>query len=124
MAQLYSPPAQPTGNPPATLRNPSRSLGHAFANMLPAPPVPVIKKFDPLSATILTAQGRTEASPEFLNCCRLLTHHDPTIILTDTQMGHQLSTQANLFPRQPTLHFRRDVLNPTTVVNGGYITNF
>jgi hypothetical protein len=83
----------------------------------------VIRRFDPLTGTILTAQGRTEASAEFLNCCRLLVHHDPNVVLTDTQNGHPLSTKANIFPREPTAHFRRDVLGPLSAGQSGYIPN-
>jgi hypothetical protein len=62
---------------------------------------------------ILTIQGHLKASPEFLNCCRLLTtHHNPHMTLTDTQIGKNLPSQANLFPRQPTEHFRRNLLGP------------
>jgi hypothetical protein len=127
-ASLYSPPAGPPPAQPAPASTPSRSLGQAFANALPAPSlqpaVIVVKKYDPLTGTILTAQGRSEASSEFLNCCRLLTHHDPNLQLTDTQMGHPLPPQANLFPREPTLHFRRNVLGQPAVANGGCIANF
>jgi hypothetical protein len=79
-----------------------------------------------MQATILTLQGRNEASPEFLNCCCLLTHHDPHIALTDNQNGVTLSPHANLFPRQPTEHFRRDVLGPlhTSASATGYVPAF
>lgn len=108
---LYSPPApMPPGHPPPS-GNPQRTLGPAFTQSmgLAAPP---IRRSDPVTATILTAQGRQEASPEFLNCCRLLTHHDPHLALTNNQLGVTLPASANLFPRQPTEHFRRDVLGP------------
>jgi hypothetical protein len=100
----------PPGAPPPPV-NPQRSLGTAFANAMGAP-MAIIRRSDPVSASILTAHDRKEASPEFLNCCRLLTHHDAGIALMDNQLGTMLAPQSNLFPRQPTEHFRRDVLGP------------
>ena len=110
---LYSPSiTRPAGTPPISVPvPPQRALGPAFATSL-IPATPVVKRSDPLSATILTAQGRTEASPEFLNCCQLLAPHDPRLALTDNQRGITLFPHANLFPRQPTEHFRRDILGP------------
>jgi hypothetical protein len=70
-----------------------------------------------------TVKCRTEASAEFLNCSRLLVHHDPNVVLTDTQNGHPLSTKANIFRREPTAHFRRDVLGPLSAGQSGYIPN-
>jgi hypothetical protein len=84
----------------------------------------VAHKFDPLTGTILTDQGRSKASAEFLNCCRLLVHHDPNFVLTDTQQGHPLSTKANIFPGEPTAHFCRDVLGSLSAGQTGYIPNF
>lgn len=105
VSQLYSPLAnQPQGSSVIS-RTPNQSLGPAFANALAPAIVAVAQKFDPLTATILTNQGCSKASSEFLNCCRLLIHHDPNVVLTDMQLGHPLSTNANLFPCQPTAHF-------------------
>jgi hypothetical protein len=67
---------------------------------------------DPTQATIITEQGWHEASPEFLQCCRLLVHHDMRVQLTDNATGQILATHANLFPHQPTLHFWQDELGP------------
>ena len=39
-------------------------------------------------------------------------HHDTRLPLVDITNGQLLATQAHLFPRQPTAHFRRDVLGP------------
>jgi hypothetical protein len=125
-AQLYSPPAlKPPGPSPSHTPHPPRILGPAFATSLGAQPVP-LRRSDPLSATILTAQSRSEASPEFLNCCRLLTHHDPNMAFIDIQLGIPLERTANLFPRQPTEHFRRDVLGPlhTSATSTGYLPVF
>jgi hypothetical protein len=125
-ATLYSPQTPQSIGQPALPSQPNRSLGPAFANALPSnPTVLMARKFDPLTATILTVQGRHDASPEFLNCCRLLTHHDPTMVLTDdTQLGQPMRPHANLFPRQPTLHFRRDVLGTPSLAAKGYLPNF
>ena len=124
-ATLYSPPTRqleqhqfPSG-PPA----PHRSLSNAFsASMHPAASFlpPVTRTSDPTIASIVTEQGRNEASQEFLNCCRLLAHHDTRSQLIDSTTGQRLSPQANLFPRQPTSHFRRDVLGPLFQGQKGY----
>jgi hypothetical protein len=124
--QLYSPPTTtPSGTPPVAPPNPPRALGPAFQQAL-GPVAPPIRRSDPMSATILTAQGRSEASPDFLNCCRLLSHHDPHLALTNSQLGCMLPPQANLFPRQPTEHFRRDVLGPLhlSAAGPGYLPVF
>ena len=124
ITQLYSPQAPLEAPvPPQPRRHPNRSLGQAFANTI-APVAAVAKNFDPLTASILTAQGRADATGEFLNCCRLLIHHDPTLALIDSLTGIPLPTKANLFPREPTRHFRRDVLGPISGSQTGYVPNF
>ena len=42
----------------------------------------------------------------------------------DTTTGQPLGQQAHLFPRQPTLHFRRDVLGPLQQTLKGYQPSF
>jgi hypothetical protein len=44
---------------------PNRSLGPAFANTLAPVAAAVVRRLDPLTGTILTAQGRIEASQIF-----------------------------------------------------------
>ena len=73
-----------------------------------------------MDATIITEQGRHEASLEFLHCCRLLVHHDSRVQLTDNTTGQILASHANIFPRQPTDYFRRDVLGPLHSNQKGY----
>jgi hypothetical protein len=66
-----------------------------------------------------------EASIEFLHCCCLLIHHDTRRQLTDPATGQPLlGHHAHLFPRQPTLHFRRDVLGPLHQNLKGYQPSF
>jgi hypothetical protein len=72
--QLYSPPTRTPGGSLAQAPHQQRSLSAAFA--------------------ILTMQGCTEASTNFLNCCRLLVHHDPTVLLMDLDTGQPLSMEA------------------------------
>jgi hypothetical protein len=79
---------------------------------------------DRTQATILTAQGRHEASTEFLHCCRLLVHHDTLRQPTDLATGQPLGHHAHLFPRQLALHFRRDVLGPLHENLKGYQPSF
>jgi hypothetical protein len=124
-AQLYSPPAHiprgrlPYGPPSPAQRDLTGLFGPASGQAQP-------RRSDPLTASILTAQGRSKVTPNFLNCCRLLTHHDPALILTDTNTGQPLASYANLFPRQPTEHFRRDVFGPlsTGSTANGYLPGF
>jgi hypothetical protein len=121
---LYSPPAlhnQMQPNTPATQA--SRQLFTPFGSAAASPATSlaaVARHSDPTQATIITEQGRHEASPEFLHCCRLLVHNDVRVQLTDNVTGQILATHANLFPRQPTLHFRRDVLGPLHHKMSGY----
>ncbi len=88
------------------------------------PAIMVTRTSDPEQATILTTQGRHEAPPEFLHCCRLLVHHDTRLELRDPTTGQPLGHHAHLFPWQPTLHFRRDVLGPLYHNLKGYQPSF
>jgi hypothetical protein len=121
-ARSYSlPAALPAGTPPSSVYLP-QSLGPAFNTALALP----AQRSDLMSATVLTAQGRSEASPEFLNCCQLLTHHYHHVVLVDSQLGTPLPSTSNLFPRQPTEHFWRDVLSPLhqSATTTGYLPVF
>jgi hypothetical protein len=113
---LYSPPAVATPpTHPQSVTQPARQLFTPFGSAASAPATPLVavaRNSDPTQATIITEQGRHEASSEFLHCCCLLVHHDARVQLTDNVTGQILANHANLFPRQPTLHFRRDVLGP------------
>jgi hypothetical protein len=86
--------------------------------------VTAVRHSDPAQATILTAQGRHEASTEFLHRCRLLIHHDTCLQLTDPATSQPLGNHAHLFPRQPRLHFRSDVLGPLYQNLKGYQPSF
>jgi hypothetical protein len=125
-AKLYLPPARipgganlPYGPPSPAWRDLTGLFGPTSSQAQP-------RRSDPLTSSILTDQGRSEATPDFLNCCRLLTHHDPALVLIDTNMGQPLASYANLFPRQPTEHFRRDVLGPLSTGSAapGYLPGF
>jgi hypothetical protein len=127
-ALLYSPPAIPVYSVP-TMRHsqPARSLFPAFyvaAQSPAASAVTAVCNSNPAQATILTAQGRHEASTEFLHCCRLLVHHDTRRQLTNLASGQPLGHHAHLFPRQPALHFLCDVLGPLHQNPKGYQLSF
>jgi hypothetical protein len=124
VSQLYSPPTHQQQSSSILACTPNHLLGPAFANALAPTVVPLVRKFNPLTSTILTDQGRSKASAKFLNCCCLLIHHNPMVVLTDTQQGHPLLANANLFRRQPTAHFQRDVLGPLSLAQTGFISNF
>jgi hypothetical protein len=100
----------PAGAPPPAI-NLQWALAPAFANAMRAVAV-IVRRSDPIAASILTAHDRKEASPEFLNCCGLLMHHVPWMALMVNQLGTMLASQSNLFPRQPTEHFLHNVLGP------------
>jgi hypothetical protein len=123
-AQLYSPPACHVGGHSGLGSASQRSLSTAFAGALAPVPVAVCQS-DPMLATILTDQGRSEASQDFLNCCRLIVHHDPAVVLTDPNTG-PLALHSSIFPRQPREHFRRDVLGPLFTASSlqGYMASF
>jgi hypothetical protein len=101
------------------------SLSTAFAGVVAPIPVAICHS-DPTSAIILTLQGHSEASPDFMNCCRLIVYHDLAVVLMDPNTGHPLASQSSVFPRQPTEHFRCDVLGPlfTTLSLRGYMASF
>jgi hypothetical protein len=107
-AQLYLPPAHiPGGRQPY---GPSSPAQRDLSGLLgPVSSQAQSKYSDLLTALILTAQSRSKATPNFLNCCCLLTHHDPAIVLTYTNTGQPLASSADLFPCQPTEHFHCDV---------------
>jgi hypothetical protein len=121
---LYSPPAlQPQRHTNAPATQQARQLFTPFGSAVAlqgTPLITVARNSDPTQATIITEQGRHKASLEFLHCCRLLVHNDVRVQLTDSVTGQILATHANLFPCQPTLHFRQDVLGPLYHKMQGY----
>jgi hypothetical protein len=98
----------------------------AFARALV--PIPAaIHCSDPSATPIPTVQGCSEALPDFLNCCHIIVHHNPAVVLTDPTTSQLLTLQANMFPWKPTEHFHHDVLGPlftTLLLQGGYMASF
>jgi hypothetical protein len=76
--------------------------------ILPAPP----SRYNPLTATVYTLEGRAEANDIFINCCRLATHHSTRFFLIDTVSGLGISPDCNLFVREPCRLFRIEILKP------------
>jgi hypothetical protein len=67
-----------------------------------------LPKFDPLLATVYTAEGRSLASDTFLNVCRLLAHHsDSRQLSVDKEL---LPKDSNIYVREPCGLFRREIL--------------
>jgi hypothetical protein len=64
--------------------------------------------YNPLSATVYTAEGRLTATNIFLNVCRLLAHQS-TRTLLHVNNG-QLPVDAYIFVREPCGLFRREIL--------------
>jgi hypothetical protein len=124
LPELYSPPAVNTQRQTNVLATQlAHQLFTPFGSAVAAPVTPLIAvacHSNPTQATIITEQGRHKASPGFLHCCQLLVHNDACVQLTDNVNGQILATHANLFPRQPTLHFWRNVLGPLHHKMQGY----
>jgi hypothetical protein len=64
--------------------------------------------YNPLSATVYTAEGRLTATNIFLNVCRLLAHHSARTLLHVNNI--QLPADAYIFVREPCGLFRREIL--------------
>jgi hypothetical protein len=56
----------------------------------------------------------------------LLVHHGPSVVLMDPTTGQPLPSHANVFPCQPSEHFRRDVLGPLFLTGTlqGYMASY
>jgi hypothetical protein len=83
-----------------------------------------ITRFDPLTATVHTNEGRLIATDLFLNACRLLAHHSKTRQLTvgtDPIMPESL-----IYVREPCSLFRREIMVhlPKFATNTGYMPPF
>jgi hypothetical protein len=71
-----------------------------------------LNKYNPLTATVYTVEGRAEASDVFLNCCRLAVHHSQRFSLVDARTGQTIPSDSNLFVREPCRIFRIEILKP------------
>ena len=70
------------------------------------------KRSDPASATVYTAEGRLQASDQFLNACRLLAHHSTSKAL---QVGDDMVEMESLiYVREPCRLYRREILSHLT----------
>jgi hypothetical protein len=72
--------------------------------------VPVkLLRYDPLTATVNTPEGRSVATDIFLNTCRLLAHHSKRRQL---QVGTDpILPESLIYVREPCNLFRREILN-------------
>jgi hypothetical protein len=111
-------------SPPTTMQKPqalsgpapNRILATEFQAVLPTPGTGAslpLKRFDPLHATIYTHAGRQSASDTFINCCRLVVHHTTSIQLVDTTNQTNLSSDYNIFVREPCRLFRPRSSSPS-----------
>jgi hypothetical protein len=83
-----------------------------------------LSRFDPLTATVYTAEGRLAATDVFLNTCRLLAHHSTTRQL---QVGTEIILPTSLiYVREPCSLFRREILTHLSrfATNTGYMPPF
>jgi hypothetical protein len=113
----FSPAAYRTPAPPAPtplLMSTRRVLDLQSATLSPAVSTTVLtsQKFDPLTATVYTAQGRHDATPIFLNCCRLAAHHSPTETLFESDSGLMILPEALIHVREPCRLFRTEIMAP------------
>jgi hypothetical protein len=71
-----------------------------------------LKRSDPASATVYTAEGRLQASDQFLNACRLLAHHSMSKAL---KVGDDmLAMDSLIYVREPCRLYRREILSHLT----------
>ncbi len=77
-------------------------------SILPTP----ISRYNPMTATVYTLEGRAEANDIFINCCRLATHHSTRFFLIDTVTGLGIPPDSSLFVREPCRLFRQEILKP------------
>jgi hypothetical protein len=100
--QPFSPsPSPTTRSTPGTRPPPNRhlNLGETI-QPIPRTLDPVqstVTRYNPITATVYTLEGRAEASDIFINCCRLAAHHSNRFTLINTVTGTQLPTDSNLF---------------------------
>ena len=67
-----------------------------------------IKRYDPLSATVYTTEGRALANDQFLNACRLLAHHS---IRRQLKVGSDpVLPESLIYVREPCSLYRREIL--------------
>jgi hypothetical protein len=112
-------------SPPSTMQKPlamsgpppNRALDSEIQSTIP--PIQAgtsvsIPRFDPIQATIYTHAGRQSASDTFLNCCRLVVHHTTSIQILDPSNQAPLSSDYNIFVREPCRLFRSEILQPLT----------
>jgi hypothetical protein len=84
-----------------------------------------VSRFEPLHTTIYTYAGRQSASDTFLNCCRLVVHHTTSIQLLDPTTQTALSSDYNIFVREPCRLFRSEILQPLTAnPKGNFFSQF
>jgi hypothetical protein len=85
----------------------------------------LVPKFDPLVADTYVHKGRSDAPPVFLNCCRLIAHYTARISLLDPASQAPLSSDYNIFVRNPSLLFWSEILQ--TILQdkyGGFLSQF
>jgi hypothetical protein len=97
----YQTPAPQVPTPPTTMTRRVLDLNSALPAPTPSTAVVTRQKFDPLTATVYTLQGRLDATPIFLNCCRLAAHHSPTETLYDSDSGLMILPDALIHVRAP-----------------------
>jgi hypothetical protein len=103
----------------------ARSLTSEFQRLAPDS-LPVSSgRFDPISGTIYTHAGRADAHPLFLTCCQLIVHHATSIHLLDPTTKHPLSSDFNIFVREPCRLFRSEILKPLLAApTGQFLSTF
>ena len=71
-----------------------------------------LNRYDPLTVTVSTSEGRLAATDVFLNVCRLLSHHSKSRQL---QVGADLiKLDSLIYVREPCSLFRREILSHLT----------
>jgi hypothetical protein len=87
-------------------------------------PISMSTRFNPVTATVMTAEGREMASDQFLNACRLLAHHSTRRTL---KVGaDQVHPASLIYVREPCGLYRREILSHLSKysANSGFMPPF
>jgi hypothetical protein len=113
--QPFSPSPPPTARSVSSARLPPNRRLNMDDHIPPAPSATAsapVSRYNPLTATVYTAEGRAEASDIFLNCCRLAAHHSTRFQLVEISTGDPIPSDSNIFVREPCRLFRTEILQP------------
>jgi hypothetical protein len=98
--QPFSPSPPPTARSVSSARLPPNRRLNMDDHIPPAPSATAsapVCRYNPLTATVYTVEGRAEASDIFLNCCRLAAHHSTRFQLVEISTGEPIPLDSHIF---------------------------